>query len=100
MSLDLQQHKKFKPRSGPVLLVVLDGIGIAPPGPANAIHLANTPTLDALFKSCPLQGELLAHGRAVGLPADTDIGNSEVGHNAPWCRPYFRSRCQVGRLGN
>ncbi len=65
---------------GPVLLVIADGVGIAPPGPANAVSLADTPTLDGLPEK-GLFTSLKAHGKAVGLPSDTDMGNSEVGHN-------------------
>ncbi|MFV2039140.1 MAG: 2,3-bisphosphoglycerate-independent phosphoglycerate mutase, partial [Acidimicrobiales bacterium] len=64
-----------------VLVVVADGVGIADPGPSNAVTEANTPTLDALTLG-RLATELLAHGEAVGLPSNDDMGNSEVGHNA------------------
>jgi 2,3-bisphosphoglycerate-independent phosphoglycerate mutase len=65
----------------PLVLAILDGVGLAPPGDKNAVHLANTPTLDRLFKG-PLFRHLKAHGTAVGMPTDDDMGNSEVGHNA------------------
>lgn len=65
----------------PIVLVVMDGIGIAPEGPGNAVRLAYTPTLDHLFATCPWTA-IQAHGEAVGLPSDDDMGNSEVGHNA------------------
>ena len=61
-----------------VALVVLDGWGLAPPGPGNAISQASTPTFDALWERYP-HTELDASGRAVGLP-DGQMGNSEVGH--------------------
>lgn len=61
-----------------VCLVVLDGWGIAPPGPGNAIYLAKTPNLDTLFEKYP-HTELKASGEAVGLPRG-QMGNSEVGH--------------------
>jgi 2,3-bisphosphoglycerate-independent phosphoglycerate mutase len=61
-----------------VVLVVMDGWGIAPSGPHNAIHLARTENLDRLERDWP-STQLAAHGRAVGLPAD-QMGNSEVGH--------------------
>ena len=67
--------------SGPLLVVIADGVGIAPEGPSNAVALANTPTLDALAAG-PMSTTLKAHGVAVGLPTDDDMGNSEVGHNA------------------
>jgi 2,3-bisphosphoglycerate-independent phosphoglycerate mutase len=64
-----------------LLLVIADGVGVAPPGPSNAVTLAEAPTLDRLT-SGELYTELAAHGPAVGLPSDDDMGNSEVGHNA------------------
>ncbi len=77
----LSPHASFPGRTGPVLIVVADGVGIAPDGPSNAVSEANTPTLDALNESL-LSTPLRAHGLAVGLPTDDDMGNSEVGHNA------------------
>jgi 2,3-bisphosphoglycerate-independent phosphoglycerate mutase len=61
-----------------VALVILDGWGIAPPGPGNAIELAETPVFDALWARYP-HARLDASGEAVGLPAG-QMGNSEVGH--------------------
>ena len=66
---------------GPVLTIVMDGVGLAPAGEANAVAAANTPTLNRLMKTYPMV-KLRAHGTAVGLPSDDDMGNSEVGHNA------------------
>lgn len=77
----LEKLATFKGRKGPVLLVVADGVGLAAEGPANAISLANTPNIDQLLDS-RLSTRLHAHGTAVGLPSDSDMGNSEVGHNA------------------
>ena len=62
----------------PVVLCILDGWGIAPPGPANAPHLAQTPTFDRIMATCP-NATLVTHGRDVGLPSG-QMGNSEVGH--------------------
>jgi 2,3-bisphosphoglycerate-independent phosphoglycerate mutase len=62
----------------PVVLVILDGWGIAPPGPGNAVELAETPVFDALWERYP-HGTLAAAGEAVGLPPG-QMGNSEVGH--------------------
>jgi 2,3-bisphosphoglycerate-independent phosphoglycerate mutase len=59
-------------------LIILDGWGIAPPGPGNAVLLANTPVFDELWAQYP-HTQLIACGRAVGLP-DGQMGNSEVGH--------------------
>ncbi len=61
-----------------VILVILDGWGIAPPGPGNAIKLANTPNIDRLWYSFP-HTQLLASGDAVGLPKG-EAGNTETGH--------------------
>src|SRR4051812_18100813 len=61
-----------------VALVILDGWGLAPPGPGNAIELADTPVFDALWAKYP-HTTLTAGGRAVGLP-EGQMGNSEVGH--------------------
>ena len=61
-----------------VTLVILDGWGIAPPGPGNAVDLARTPVFDDLVARYPTT-ELRAAGPAVGLP-EGQMGNSEVGH--------------------
>ena len=60
----------------PVILVVMDGIGIREDKKNNAVALANKPTLDKLWAECP-HTQLRAHGLAVGLPTDSDMGNSE-----------------------
>jgi 2,3-bisphosphoglycerate-independent phosphoglycerate mutase len=62
----------------PVALVILDGLGIAPPGPGNAVSLARLPVLDGLLERYP-HTQIAASGRDVGLP-DGQMGNSEVGH--------------------
>jgi 2,3-bisphosphoglycerate-independent phosphoglycerate mutase len=62
----------------PVALIVLDGWGLAPPGPGNAVALAETPTFDRIMAEYP-HGTLTTSGRSVGLP-DGQMGNSEVGH--------------------
>ena len=61
-----------------VCLVVLDGWGLAEPGPGNAVSLADTPVFDELWEEFP-HTTLTAWGRAVGLP-EGQMGNSEVGH--------------------
>ena len=63
---------------GPLVLVVIDGYGIAPPGPGNAVHLARTPNLDALAAEAS-GTRITASGLPVGLP-EGQQGNSEVGH--------------------
>jgi len=81
MAIELKKLKNFTPRKGPLLLMIMDGIGIGKDTASNAVYVAQTPTLDKLFKS-ELYTTLMAHGTAVGLPSDDDMGNSEVGHNA------------------
>lgn len=77
----LTPHPEFSPPAGPVVLVILDGVGVGPLDEGNAWHRARTPVLDGLMQA-PVCGQLKAHGPAVGLPGDDDLGNSEVGHNA------------------
>ena len=81
MDLKLKKLKNFTPRKGPLLLIIMDGVGLGKQDESNALYVANTPCLDKLFKS-ELFASLQAHGTAVGLPSDEDMGNSEVGHNA------------------
>lgn len=73
-------RRKFMSKQ-PVVLVVMDGVGLAEPSEGNAVAAAYTPHLDKLMKENP-NIQLKAHGEAVGLPSDDDMGNSEVGHNA------------------
>ena len=77
----LQKNPDFTPRRGPVMLAILDGVGFGKYADGDAVKLANTPVLDELMASCPCT-KLKAHGTAVGMPSDADMGNSEVGHNA------------------
>lgn len=81
MSLVLRKHASFPGVKGPVLVVVMDGVGYGHRDDSDAVWLARTPNLDLLHESCP-KTELRAHGVAVGMPSDADMGNSEVGHNA------------------
>lgn len=81
MMLKLKRLKAFSGPKGPLLLIIMDGIGIGRRDETNAVYLAQTPNLDSLFSS-ELYCQLKAHGTAVGLPSDDDMGNSEVGHNA------------------
>ena len=77
----LKKLSAFDGVKGPVLTIVMDGVGLAPDTEANAVAGAYTPTLDMLMAKYPTV-KLKAHGTAVGLPSDDDMGNSEVGHNA------------------
>lgn len=81
MSLKMKKMKSFSGRKGPLLLIIMDGVGVGREDEGNAVYLAKTPNLDRLMTS-GLYCKLRAHGTAVGLPADKDMGNSEVGHNA------------------
>ncbi len=72
----------------PIVLVIMDGVGKGDGGSGDAVVQANTPTLDRLLATCP-HTYLKAHGSAVGLPSDEDMGNSEVGHNALGCGQVY-----------
>ncbi|MFA4833502.1 MAG: 2,3-bisphosphoglycerate-independent phosphoglycerate mutase [Patescibacteria group bacterium] len=76
----LKQEKSKKPVKNnlPIILVILDGWGLAKPDKGNAITLAETPTMNGITRKYPFT-QLHAHGRYVGLPPKQD-GNSEAGH--------------------
>ncbi|KAL6554428.1 Phosphoglucomutase-1 [Orobanche minor] len=81
-SWKLKDHPKL-PKGKTIAMVVLDGWGEANPDQYNCIHVAETPTMDSLKNGAPERWRLVkAHGEAVGLPTEDDMGNSEVGHNA------------------
>src|SRR5512146_18856 len=80
-SSPLRPHPRQSAPRGPVVLVVMDGIGRGAGDEADAVTIAATPTLDRLWVP-GVRAELRAHGKAVGLPTEDDMGNSEVGHNA------------------
>ncbi|PKO94427.1 MAG: 2,3-bisphosphoglycerate-independent phosphoglycerate mutase [Betaproteobacteria bacterium HGW-Betaproteobacteria-10] len=77
----LQKLSSFPGIPGPVVVIVMDGYGIPKSEVGSAIAAARKPTLDRLFADYP-NIRLRAHGTAVGMPSDDDMGNSEVGHNA------------------
>ena len=77
----LQKLPAFAGVKGPVVVIVMDGYGIPKHAVGSAIDAARKPTLDRLFAQYP-NITLRAHGTAVGMPSDDDMGNSEVGHNA------------------
>ncbi|MGE0790483.1 MAG: 2,3-bisphosphoglycerate-independent phosphoglycerate mutase [Sandaracinaceae bacterium] len=79
--LELRPHPTIAGVEGPVVCVVMDGVGLGRRDESDAVFLARTPTLDELARSSPTTA-LRAHGIAVGMPSDDDMGNSEVGHNA------------------
>jgi len=84
----LKKHSVYKKRKGPVMLCILDGVGYGKYSEGDAVLGAKTPNLEALAKNNP-NVHLKAHGKAVGLPSDDDMGNSEVGHNAMGCGRVF-----------
>ena len=81
MSELLAKHPFRVAPEGPVLTVVMDGVGFGRGDASDAVAHARTPNLDRLL-TLPTSLRLAAHGRAVGMPSDKDMGNSEVGHNA------------------
>ena len=81
MSLTLRKLDRFAGVAGPVVVCVMDGVGIGAHDAGDAVWLARTPTLDRLARGSAVTS-LIAHGTAVGMPSDADMGNSEVGHNA------------------
>src|SRR3977135_3852695 len=93
----LRPHARQAAPKGPVVLVVMDGIGRGRGDEADAVSIAATPTLDRLWVP-GARAELRAHGKAVGLPSDDDRGNSEVGHNALGAgKVYAQGSMLVGR---
>lgn len=81
MTTVLKPHPWRKAPQGPVILAVMDGIGLGAGDHTDAVAQARTPTLDWL-RSLPSSINIRAHGPFVGMPSKEDMGNSEVGHNA------------------
>ncbi|MDX9759461.1 MAG: 2,3-bisphosphoglycerate-independent phosphoglycerate mutase [Bacteroidota bacterium] len=81
MELSLRKLEGYTRPAGPLLLIIMDGYGIGREYDGNAVFRARKPHLDRYFSE-GLYTQLRAHGPAVGLPSDDDMGNSEVGHNA------------------
>ncbi len=77
----LKKLSSFQGPAGPVITCVMDGVGLGKKDESDAVFLARTPNLDWLEKHA-LYTRLNAHGVAVGMPTNGDMGNSEVGHNA------------------
>ncbi len=88
------QKSSFAGAAGPLVLVIMDGVGIGKYPEGDAVRTAVKPTLDWL-KANALASELKAHGMAVGLPSDEDMGNSEVGHNAIGCGRVFEQGAKL-----
>jgi 2,3-bisphosphoglycerate-independent phosphoglycerate mutase len=85
---ELKKNEAFGGPEGPVVLVIMDGVGIGKNPESDYVKIANTPNLDWLRENA-IYTEVKAHGVAVGLPDDGDMGNSEVGHNAIGCGRIF-----------
>ncbi len=81
MTLKELQRYTEDSHTGPVVCIIMDGVGIGPEDASNGVYLSYTPVLDSLIAT-DKSTQLKAHGLAVGLPTDSDMGNSEVGHNA------------------
>ena len=84
----LKKSDKFAGSEGPVVLVIMDGVGVGKTEASDYVKIANTPNMDWLQQNA-LATKVAAHGTAVGLPSDDDMGNSEVGHNAIGCGRVF-----------
>lgn len=84
MQNPLVKDPRWKGRRGPLVLVVMDGVGYGQYAEGDAVAAAQMPHFRALEAAGP-HTRLKAHGTAVGLPSDEDMGNSEVGHNAIGC---------------
>ncbi len=84
----LKKNPNWKGRRGPVVLVVMDGVGYGKYKEGDAVADSKMYNLDAIKAKSP-HTKLKAHGKAVGLPSDEDMGNSEVGHNAIGCGRVF-----------
>lgn len=79
--MKLEKSSRFQACPGPVVTIVLDGVGISSRDDGDAVKTARMPLFKSLMATYPMT-TLRAHGTAVGMPSDEDMGNSEVGHNA------------------
>lgn len=97
MSLNLDKIANYSEPKGPVVLVIMDGVGIGQYEEGDFVRAAWKPNLDKLLATCP-HTTLKAHGTAVGMPSDADMGNSEIGHNAIGCgRVYDQGASLVSK---
>ena len=90
----LKQHKTWKRRPGPVVLIIMDGVGFGVYKEGDAVAEAHTEFLDGFLAKAPYT-RLKAHGTAVGLPSNEDMGISEVGHNAIGCGRVFEQGAKL-----
>lgn len=99
-NLHLKKLDNFSGRDGPLVLIIMDGVGLGKNNDTNAFYLAKTPFIDKLQKECPkkkMYATLKAHGTAVGLPTDDEMGNSEVGHNALGSGQIVKQRAMLAK---
>ena len=95
--MTLQPLPNHAAPEGPVVLVIMDGVGLGKYEEGDFVRSAWKPNLDWLLANCP-HTTLKAHGRAVGMPSDDDMGNSEIGHNAIGCgRVYDQGASLVAK---
>jgi len=79
--MKLKKLARYREFSGPLVTVIMDGVGLGKQDASDGVYVSYTPVLEELFKE-KIFRKLRAHGTAVGLPSDDDMGNSEVGPNA------------------
>jgi 2,3-bisphosphoglycerate-independent phosphoglycerate mutase len=93
----LKPLARYRGPQGPVILMIMDGIGIGRYEEGDLVRASSTPHLDWLRAHVPFT-PLKAHGLAVGMPSDEDMGNSEIGHNAIGCgRVYDQGASLVNK---
>ena len=90
----LTKLDNFQGRPGPLLLIIMDGIGLGKKDDSDGVYRSQTPCFDFIQQS-QLVTSLQAHGKAVGMPSDADMGNSEVGHNALGAGRVFSQGAQL-----
>ena len=105
MDFELKKLSGYSGIKGPLLLIILDGVGIfkknADGYPGNAIDIAQPKNITKMLENEKLVTYLKAHGTAVGMPSDNDQGNSEVGHNAMGAgRVFEQGACLVDNAIN
>lgn len=93
-NMQLKPLNGYEKIDGPVVTIVMDGLGLGKQDESDGVYISYTPVLDKLMKKDMLCS-LKAHGRAVGLPSDGDMGNSEVGHNALGAGRIFAQGAQL-----
>lgn len=90
----LRPDKNYSEFPGPVVAIIMDGVGLGKNDASDGVFVSHTPVLDELLKHNMIC-RLKAHGTAVGLPTDKDMGNSEVGHNALGAGRVFAQGAQL-----